>query len=75
MDANVLMTMISTVGFPICACVFLAIFYKQMDNNFRSDIKELSTNHRAEMEKVTEAINNNSMLIQKLIDKMDKEGD
>ena len=52
-----------------------AIFFNKVNENYRQDIKELSTNHRNEMDKVTEAINNNTIVVQKLIDKLDKEGD
>lgn len=75
MDANVIITMIGSLGFPIVACIGMAIFFREVNKNYREDIKELSTNHRNEMDKVTEAINNNTIVIQKLLDKFDKEGD
>lgn len=75
MDANVIITMIGSLGFPIVACIGMAIFFREVNKNYREDIKELSTNHRNEMDKVTEAINNNTIVIQKLLDRFDKEGD
>lgn len=75
MDANVIITMIGSLGFPIVACVGMAIFFREVNKNYREDIKELSSNHRNEMDKVTEAINNNTIVVQKLIDKLDKDGD
>lgn len=75
MDANVIITMVGSLGFPIVACIFMAIFFNKVNENYRQDIKELSTNHRNEMDKVTEAINNNTIVVQKLIDKLDKDGD
>lgn len=75
MDANVIITMIGSLGFPIVACIGMAIFFREVNKNYREDIKELSTNHRNEMDKVTEAINNNTIVVQKLIDKLDKDGD
>ena len=75
MDANVIITMIGSLGFPIVACIGMAIFFREVNKNYREDIKELSTNHRNEMDKVTEAINNNTVVIQKLLDRFDKEGD
>ena len=75
MDFNTIIAAISSLGFPICACVFLGIYVKTTNENYRSDLKEMSTNHRNEMDKITEAINNNTLVIQKLIDKIDKEGD
>ena len=75
MDANVLITMIGSLGFPIVACIGMAIFFREVNKNYREDIKELSSNHKNEMDKLTEAINNNTLVVQKLIDKLDKDGD
>lgn len=75
MDANMIITMIGSLGFPIVACIGMAIFFREVNKNYREDIKELSTNHRNEMDKVTEAINNNTIVIQKLLDKFDKDGE
>lgn len=71
MDWNVVMTSISTLGFPVVACVALAIFYNKVNDNYRNDIKEMNASHRQEMDKITEAVNNNTMVIQKLLDRME----
>lgn len=55
MDANAIMTMVQTLGFPIVCCG--ALFWRTM--------KE-SDNHRAEMEKVTDALNNNTQALIRL---------
>lgn len=70
-----IITMIGSLGFPIVACIGMAIFFREVNKNYREDIKELSTNHRNEMDKVTEAINNNTIVIQKLLDRFDKDGE
>lgn len=72
MDANTIITLVGSLGFPIVACIGIAIFFKQMNDNYRADIKDINSNHRSEMDKITEAINNNTLVIQKLIDKLDK---
>lgn len=71
MDWNVLITAIGSLGFPIVACVALALFFNKVNDSYRNDIKEMSQTHKAEMDKVTEAINNNTMVIQKLVDRME----
>lgn len=53
---------ISTVGFPIVAC---AAMFWQMRENLRQ--------HKEESEKWVEALNNNTLVIQRLVDNMDKE--
>ena len=55
MDAGALQTMIGTLGFPI-ACV-IAMFV--MWNKERDD-------HKSEMDKVTQALNNNTLALTKI---------
>ena len=62
---------ISTNGFPIVACCAMAYFFVKIINNYRSDIKEINQEHKAEMAAMTQAVNNNTMVIQKLVDRMD----
>lgn len=60
MDAQTIMSAISTLGFPIV--VAIALFWK---------MNQQDQDHKEEMGKVTEAINNNTLTMQKLIDKLD----
>lgn len=63
--------LIGTLGFPIVACIAMAYFFAKVNDNYRSDIKEMQTMHKEEICGMTDAINNNSMVIQKLVDKLD----
>ena len=56
--AQMIMAAISTVGFPIVMCA--ALFWK-MDNQDKE--------HKEEMQKTAEAINNNTLVIRELVDK------
>lgn len=56
--AQMVMTAISTVGFPIVMCA--ALFWK-MDKQDKE--------HKEEMQKIAEAINNNTLVIRELVDK------
>lgn len=60
MDIQAILTAISTVGFPIV--VAGAMFWK---------MNKQDEDHKQEMNKVTEAINNNTIALQKLIDKLE----
>ena len=60
MDIQAILTAISTVGFPIV--VAGAMFWK---------MNKQDEYHKQEMNKVTEAINNNTIALQKLIDKLE----
>lgn len=59
MGANDIVTIISTVGFPIAACV--ALFWQT---------NEMQKNNKEEMDGVKEALNNNTLVVQKLVDKL-----
>lgn len=60
MDVNIVQQLISSLGFPI-VCV-IALFW--MWNKEREE-------HKAESEKWCEAINNNTLVMQQLIGKLD----
>ena len=70
MDFANIMTMIGSVGFPIVACCGMAYFFSKVNSNYRSDIKEMSAMHKSEMDSMTQAINNNTMALQRILDKL-----
>lgn len=57
-----IMNLISSQGFPIAMCLIL-LYY----------VSNLQKTHKEEMDKMSTAINNNTAVIQRLLDKM--EGD
>lgn len=74
MSWDFVLNLISSGFFPIAACIAMALFFNKVNDNYRADIKELQTGHKEEMSKITEAVNNNTLVIQRLVDKLDKEG-
>ena len=72
MDFTSLAQIIGTLGFPIVACCAMAYFFAKVNDNYRNDIKEIQAHHKEEIAGMTEAINNNTLVIQKLVDKMDE---
>lgn len=71
MDFTSVLQAIATIGFPIVACIGIAWFFNKVNENYRQDIKELSLQHKEEMQAMTEAVTNNTMALQKLIDKIE----
>lgn len=65
--------MITTVGFPIVACLFMGWYVKYQTDGYKTDVKEIQKEHKEEIGKVTEALQNNTIALQKLCDKLDKE--
>ena len=65
---------ISAVGFPIVAAVGCAYFVKWQYEQNNKQVEAMRSEHKEEMSKMTEALNNNTLALQKLIDKLDTEG-
>lgn len=59
MDLNAFTTLIGSLGFPIVMCLLL---YYRMDKQ--------DENHKTEMEKITEALNNNTQALTALATKI-----
>ena len=72
MDFNAWITLITTVGFPIVACGGMAWYVKYITDRNREDMKEERSQHTEEMTKVMEALNNNTLAIQKLTDYIER---
>lgn len=68
-----IVTIISSLGFPIAACIACGWYVKYQTDNYREEVKEMRKEHAEEISKVTEALTNNTLAIQKLTDKLDKE--
>ena len=72
---------VSTVGFPIVCCGGLAWYVKyvtdkeremrvNMQKEHNEEMKKITDEHRNEMKEVTTALNNNTLAIQRLCDKL-----
>lgn len=59
MDTNVIVQLISSLGFPIACCI--AMFWQ---NN------KLNESHKEEVSKLNDAINNNTIALNHIIDKL-----
>lgn len=66
---------IGQYAFPIVMCVIMAWYVKYIQDNYREDISDISAKHKAEMDQVTQALNNNTLAIQKLADYLQKENE
>lgn len=59
MDVSAIIQAISTVGFPIVMCL-LFMYY----------IKYINDQHKDEIDKLSQSVNNNTLVMQKLLDKL-----
>ena len=70
---NDIVSIISAVGFPIVAAVGCGYFVKWQYEQYQKQNDEMRKEHKEEVAKMTEALNNNTLALQRLIDKLDKE--
>lgn len=70
MDIQAVLQAISTVGFPIACCVAMMYYVKYSTDKNREDLIKLTDNHKTEIMQITEAINNNTLALQKLCDNL-----
>lgn len=73
MDVQSVLQAITTVGFPIVCCCGMGWYVKYTTDKNREEIAKLNEQHNKEMSEVTQAINNNTLALQKLCDKLDYE--
>ena len=71
MDFNTVLAAISSVGFPIVACIAIAVFFSRINDNYRTDLKELNAAHKDEIKNLSDVISQNTLVIQRLCDKLD----
>lgn len=74
-DAKAIITLIQTVGFPIVMCGLMAWYVKYITDKNREEIAQEREAHKQEMNQVITAINNNTIVIGKLIAKLDAESE
>lgn len=86
MDIGVISQLVTTIGFPIAACVALGYYVKHNNDAHREDmnkmiddnrkqISEIMDSNNNEVSSITEAINNNTIALKVLCTKMGVELD
>lgn len=68
---NAVLTAVQTVGFPIVCCIGLGYYVKYMTDKNKDEIDKINELHREEMKSLAEALNNNTIAITRLCEKMD----
>lgn len=68
-------SLISNIGFPIVACICMALWVRDILEKSREDTKELNEQHTKEMtefkDEIKVVLNNNTMALTKLCEKLD----
>lgn len=74
---------ISQLGFPVAVALGCAFYIKYRDDKadskmekmqeiYASELKAEREDHKSEMHSITEAVNNNTLIMQKLLDKLEE---
>lgn len=73
MDFNVVTQLIGSLGFPIAACCAMGWYcirsqnqIKEINDQHRAEITEINNRHSEDIQKMTEAINNNTIALNEL---------
>ena len=66
-------TIINTVGFPVAMCIFLCWYIKDSTEKNREEIKKINDEHREEVKEITKALENNTLALTKLCERMENE--
>ena len=69
---NEVAQLISALGFPIIAALGCAYFVKWQYEQNQKQIEEMRKEHKEEVANMTKAIENNTIAITRLIEKIDK---
>ena len=75
MDVSAIVSIIGSLGFPVVACIYMARYVNKQIDLYRQDIKDLQDEHREEIGKVTEALNNNTKAVIELSEYIKRKDD
>ena len=65
-----LMVVLQNFGFPVAVCGVLMWYIKEINKNFSEQLMNIMGQHKSEIDKMVEAINSNTMVMQKFIDRV-----
>lgn len=69
-DYEAISNLIATVGFPIVCFLMAGWYVKYREDKNDEKFDKLNTQHDEENKRITEALNNNTIALQKLTDKL-----
>lgn len=70
MDIAAITTLLSTFGFPVVMTLIMAYYVKYSTDESNKRIDDLNNQHKEEMQQITDALNNNTIALTKLTDKL-----
>lgn len=68
MDYATISSFIQTVGFPAVCVIGIGWYVKYITDQHHEELQKMQEQHRQEISEVTQALNNNTLALQKLTD-------
>lgn len=65
--------LIANNGFAIAACVAMALYVRELTKSNHENLMKIMEQHKEETDKMTEAIQNNTLIVQRLLDTLEME--
>lgn len=72
-DIGTISTLIGSVGFPVALCIGLLWYLMKLQQTHKEELVELQNAHKEESDKLSEAISNNTIVMQQILEHMRKE--
>lgn len=72
---DTIVQIVQSVGFPIAMCIAMGAYVKYTEDKSREERAEIQTQHAEEMDSVKTALNNNTLALQELVEKLNKGGE
>ena len=69
---DVWIQIISSLGFPIMAAIACGWFIKYQMDQYKQDLKDIRIEHKEEIKDLQEVITQNTLVLQKLCDRLDE---
>lgn len=66
------LSLLGSFGFPVVACIGMALYVRDETKQNRQEMREVREAHEKEIKEVTTALNNNTLALQKLCDRLEK---
>lgn len=64
--------LISSLGFPIAACIGMAWYVKYQTDTNKKELKEIREMYSKRVEDATQALHENTLALQKLVDELER---
>lgn len=73
MDIKVILDAVSVVGFPIVMCLVFMYYVKYLTDKNSEQIDRITEQHREETKELTKAVENNTLVVTQLLDRLGKD--